>query len=253
MNKNNVHVDKVNKIYKFDSSMSNINTIQEDSTSKQRPIDYSVQSAVNARMIDQPGNLQHVQVPCIPNNPTSPYHINFINVELVDKATWKTFFDVGNEMIITKSGRRTFPYLSIRVTGLMPNVKYSIQVGVEQINPIRWKYSEGQGWSPSKHELVENNCHYVEHIESGKSGDLLEGKVLTFKYIKLTNHPSNKETHFVLKSMHLYNFRIIVASILPGNIYYVLFNSCFDQTCFFAVTAYQNKMVNNFIILIKKI
>ncbi|KFM82407.1 T-box transcription factor TBX22, partial [Stegodyphus mimosarum] len=41
-----------------------------------------------------------------------------IGMELIEKELWTQFHNLGNEMIITKSGRRTFPALKVNVSGL---------------------------------------------------------------------------------------------------------------------------------------
>lgn len=73
-----------------------------------------------------------------------------IHVELLEKDLWKKFSNVMNEMIVTKSGRRMFPVVKLRIDGLNPKGFYNIKLEFIQIGNNRWKYMNGAwqhgGW-----------------------------------------------------------------------------------------------------------
>ena len=67
--------------------------------------------------------------------------MNSVRVELLEKELWKKFSSVTNEMIVTKSGRRMFPVVKIRITGLNPKAFYEMKLEFVQIGQHRWKVS----------------------------------------------------------------------------------------------------------------
>ena len=58
-------------------------------------------------------------------------------------------FPQTNEMIVTKNGRRMFPLIKVRITGLQPKAFYSVQLEFKQIDNNRWKYINGE-WIAGK-------------------------------------------------------------------------------------------------------
>ena len=54
-------------------------------------------------------------------------------------------------MIVTKNGRRMFPLIKVKVTGLQPEAFYSILLEFKQIDQNRWKYINGE-WIAGKFE-----------------------------------------------------------------------------------------------------
>lgn len=113
-----------------------------------------------------------------------------VRVELLDKELWAKFSRVTNEMIVTKSGRRMFPVVRIRVSGLEPRAFYQLQLEFVQVGAARWKYMNG-GWvSGGKAEAPPTQCSY-KHPDSPNFGDFwmnLEG--VSFSKVKLTNKPN---------------------------------------------------------------
>lgn len=65
---------------------------------------------------------------------------NGIRVELQGKALWRTFYEIGTEMIITKVGRRMFPAIRIKVSGLKPQKKYAMLLDIEAVDDNRYRY-----------------------------------------------------------------------------------------------------------------
>ena len=67
-----------------------------------------------------------------------------IRASLEDGELWSRFESLTNEMVLTKNGRRMFPVIKVRISGLDPSAFYSILLEFKQIDLTRWKYIGGQ-------------------------------------------------------------------------------------------------------------
>ena len=67
-------------------------------------------------------------------------------VVLENECLWRTFSDVGTEMVITKTGRRMFPHLSISVHGLNSTKLYSLKMCAIPADSYRYKFI-GDAWA----------------------------------------------------------------------------------------------------------
>jgi hypothetical protein len=56
-----------------------------------------------------------------------------ISVTLEDGDLWSRFERLTNEMIVTKNGRRMFPVIKVRISGLEPTSFYSILLEFKQV------------------------------------------------------------------------------------------------------------------------
>ncbi len=72
-----------------------------------------------------------------------------VRVDLEESALWTKFQRLTNEMIVTKGGRRMFPVIRARVSGLDDGAFYSVMLEFVQIESNRWKYINGE-WLPGK-------------------------------------------------------------------------------------------------------
>ncbi|KAG1650402.1 T-box transcription factor TBX18 [Nymphon striatum] len=189
-------------------------------------------------------------------------HKQGVSLELYNSALWEQFHELGTEMIITKAGRRMFPSLKLKISGLNPEATYTILVEMALIDDKRYRYLyhssqwviAGQGDPP----LTEYNC-YV-HPDSPATGEFwLKQKegLISFDKLKLTNnkHPGIRG-QISLHSMHKYQPIIHVIemashtsdSLLPlsisrSNSPSISFN--FQQVNFITVTAYQNQQITH--------
>ena len=57
---------------------------------------------------------------------------------------WEKFEQFTNEMIVTKNGRRMFPVIKVRISGLDPSAFYAVLLEFKQIGGNRWKYINGE-------------------------------------------------------------------------------------------------------------
>ncbi|KAK9760837.1 hypothetical protein K7432_014734 [Basidiobolus ranarum] len=83
------------------------------------------------------------------------------DVLLLENAElWKQFNSIGNEMIITKTGRCLFPSLKFKVTGLDPYGLYKIELDFEQLSPERFKFRNDQWVMVSSTDLSKNQSQF---------------------------------------------------------------------------------------------
>uniref|UniRef100_H3AGC6 T-box transcription factor 15 n=1 Tax=Latimeria chalumnae TaxID=7897 RepID=H3AGC6_LATCH len=174
-----------------------------------------------------------------------------IQVELQCADLWKRFHDIGTEMIITKAGRRMFPAMRVKITGLDPHQQYYIAMDIIPVDNKRYRYV----YHSSKWMVAGNADSPVPprvyiHPDSLASGDTWMRQVVSFDKLKLTNNELDDQGHIILHSMHKYQPRVHVirkdnsgdlspTKPVPVGEGVKTFN--FLETVFTTVTAYQNQ------------
>ncbi|KAI4816337.1 hypothetical protein KUCAC02_008664 [Chaenocephalus aceratus] len=93
----------------------------------------------------------HLSMPRSPQTADS-YQQGCIRMTLESADLWKSFHSSGTEMIITKHGRRMFPYCSIRLSGLQPFANYVVMIDMVPADSFkyRWKKEAVGGWRGSR-------------------------------------------------------------------------------------------------------
>ncbi|XP_061785343.1 MAX gene-associated protein isoform X1 [Nerophis lumbriciformis] len=176
-----------------------------------------------------------------------------VTVTLENDRVWKQFYSCGTEMILTKQGRRMFPYCRYRLAGLDPNQRYCLVLSIvpadnykHRFNFSKWEVnglSEQQDEGPTR-----AFCH---HYTPCPGSDLMGGLVSFYK-VKLTNNPKDLDGHIILSSMRRYIPRLHIIPLLneatsplkqplvmgPESMTFT-----FRQTEFMAVTTYQNFLI----------
>ncbi|KAM9804600.1 T-box brain protein 1b [Neosynchiropus ocellatus] len=169
-------------------------------------------------------------------------------VYLCNRALWLKFHRHQTEMIITKQGRRMFPFLSFNVSGLDPTAHYNIFVDVVLADPNHWRFQGGK-WVPcgKADTNVIGNRVYM-HPDSPNTGAHWMRQEISFGKLKLTNNKgasNNTGQMVVLQSLHKYQPRLHVVEVnedgtedssQAGRVQ----TFTFTETQFIAVTAYQN-------------
>ncbi|KAG7249324.1 hypothetical protein CRUP_009643 [Coryphaenoides rupestris] len=152
-----------------------------------------------------------------------------IRMTLEDPDLWKTFHDIGTEMIITKPGRRMFPHCKVNLSGLIPCAKYILLVDMVPVDGFRYKPP----------------CRTYLHPDSPAPGSHWMKQSISFLKLKLTNNTLDQYGHIILHSMHRYHprFHIIQADDMFSVRWSVFQTFTFPQTSFMAVTAYQNTKI----------
>ncbi|XP_051768071.1 T-box brain protein 1 isoform X1 [Ctenopharyngodon idella] len=175
-------------------------------------------------------------------------------VHLCNRGLWFKFHRHQTEMIITKQGRRMFPFLSFSVSGLDPTCHYNIVVDVILADPNHWRFQGGK-WVPcgkadtnvtGKLHVTGNRVY--THPDSPNTGAHWMRQEISFGKLKLTNNKgaaNNSTQMIVLQSLQKYQPRVHVIEINksgdedasdPDRVQ----TFTFPETQFIAVTAYQN-------------
>uniref|UniRef100_A0A8C1I9G6 MAX dimerization protein MGA a n=1 Tax=Cyprinus carpio TaxID=7962 RepID=A0A8C1I9G6_CYPCA len=165
-----------------------------------------------------------------------------ITVTLDNNSMWNEFYRCQTEMILTKQGRRMFPYCRFRLSGMEPFQSYSLAMDIVPVDNYRYKWS-GKGWETNGKAEPHVSRLFV-HPESPATGLHWMQYPVSFYRLKLCN-TLDQEDHIILHSMHRYlpRLHIIPADKDSENIQVDRPNVVtlsFSQTEFFAVTAYQN-------------
>ncbi|CBY43353.1 unnamed protein product, partial [Oikopleura dioica] len=121
---------------------------------------------------------------------------NGICVQLNGQQLWRTFYDLGTEMIITKVGRRMFPAIRAKVKGLKSNRKYIMALDIEAVDDNRYRYV----YHSSKWMVAGTADNPVPprvyiHPESPQTGEswMRQNSLVSFDKLKLTNNEN--DTH----------------------------------------------------------
>uniref|UniRef100_A0A3P9I4W2 MAX gene-associated protein n=1 Tax=Oryzias latipes TaxID=8090 RepID=A0A3P9I4W2_ORYLA len=173
-----------------------------------------------------------------------------VSVTLENNSVWKQFSSCGTEMILTKQGRRMFPYCRYRLSGLDPDMPYMLVLSIVPSTKYRYR------WNSSKWEVTGQGEHLIQgvirafshHYSPCKGSDWMSSLVSFYK-LKLTNNFQDQDGHIILHSMHRYIPKLHVVplpkGVLPKTDQPVQMGPesltfTFPQTEFMAVTTYQN-------------
>ncbi|OAF68046.1 T-box protein 20 [Intoshia linei] len=171
--------------------------------------------------------------------------------ELETKELWNKFYNLGTEMIITKSGRRMFPTICVSFKNLDPYQLYYLMLDIHQVDGKRYRYAYHRScWLIAGKADIQNKNNIYLHPDGVQLGKNLLNRSISFEKLKLTNNNNNKHGHIVLNSMHKYEPRIHIVKVsttLKAN--YKNWEKqdhrtfIFPNTVFIVVTAYQNQLI----------
>lgn len=177
-----------------------------------------------------------------------PFHPALASAQcsLENEELWKSFDDLGTEMIVTKAGRRMFPVLSVKLSGLDETSEYSVLVDFVPLESKRWKYSFHKSkWIVAGAGDAELPARLHLHPDSPSPGNVWTRQPITFDKLKLTNHQLDRNGYIILNSMHRYRPRLTLRLETTEQTEFGLSRSfTFPKTSFTAVTAYQNHRVS---------
>ncbi|XDB53789.1 hypothetical protein AB1E18_007304 [Capra hircus] len=174
-------------------------------------------------------------------------------VDLQGAELWKRFHEIGTEMIITKAGRRMFPAMRVKISGLDPHQQYYIAMDIVPVDNKRYRYV----YHSSKWMVAGNADSPVPprvyiHPDSPASGETWMRQVISFDKLKLTNNELDDQGHIILHSMHKYQPRVHIirkdcgddlSPIKPVPSGEGVKAFSFPETVFTTVTAYQNQQI----------
>ncbi|MEQ2270132.1 hypothetical protein XENORESO_015798 [Xenotaenia resolanae] len=173
-----------------------------------------------------------------------------VTVTLENNSIWKQFCECGTEMILTKQGRRMFPYCRYRLSGLDPDRMYSLVLSIVPSGQYRyrWNTSKWEAHGPAEHQS-QGLIRAFPHHYSPCLGSEWMSCLVSFYKLKLTNYFQDQEGHMILHSMHRYIPRLHIIPVLDGEAPTAdkpvvmgpeSITFTFPQTEFMAVTTYQN-------------
>ncbi|XP_061602784.1 MAX gene-associated protein isoform X2 [Cololabis saira] len=173
-----------------------------------------------------------------------------VSVTLENNSVWKKFCHCGTEMILTKQGRRMFPYCRYRLSGLDPERMYSLVLSIAPLGQYRYRWStfKWEVHGPAEHQTQGLIRAFPHHYSPCKGSEWMSSFVSFYK-LKLTNNPQDQDGHVILHSMHRYIPRLHIIPVpdkgaaTPAQAWVMGPESMtftFPQTEFMAVTTYQN-------------
>uniref|UniRef100_A0A8C8I2I3 MAX dimerization protein MGA a n=1 Tax=Oncorhynchus tshawytscha TaxID=74940 RepID=A0A8C8I2I3_ONCTS len=173
-----------------------------------------------------------------------------IKVMLDSNNMWNEFFRCKTEMIVTKQGRRMFPYCRFRISGLDPFQKYNLLMDINPADNKRYKWT-GQNWKMSGKAEAHMLRRIFIHPDSPSSGHQWMQNPVSFYKLKLTDNTMDQEGNVILHPMHRYlpHLHVVSAEMPTEDIQlngHDVITFTFPQTEFFAVTAYQNIRMSQF-------
>ncbi|KAM4633005.1 eomesodermin homolog b [Polymixia lowei] len=169
-------------------------------------------------------------------------------VYLCNRPLWLKFHRHQTEMIITKQGRRMFPFLSFNIAGLNLAAHYNVFVEVVLADPNHWRFQGGKWVTCGKADNnMQGNKVYI-HPESPNTGAHWMRQEISFGKLKLTNNKGTNNSSsqmIVLQSLHKYQPRLHIVEVTEDGVEDMNSNVktqtfTFPETQFIAVTAYQN-------------
>ncbi|XP_017296582.1 T-box transcription factor TBX3 [Kryptolebias marmoratus] len=157
---------------------------------------------------------------------------------------WRRFHTCGTEMIITKSGRRMFPPLQLRCTGMDSKARYILLMDIVAADDCRYKFQNSRWMVAGKADPEMPRRLYI-HPDSPGLGEQWMSRGVSFHKLKLTNNISDRHGFTILNSMHKYQprFHIVKSNDLLKLPYSTFRTYVFTETQFIAVTAYQNDKI----------
>ncbi|XP_070783666.1 T-box transcription factor TBX6 [Enoplosus armatus] len=181
--------------------------------------------------------------PPVPNEGATKTPKDEVRMELENASLWKQFSSVGTEMIITKKGRRMFPGLRLKLSGLNPSLRYILLLDIIPADNSRYRF-QGGGWQAVGGAEARLPDRVFIHPDSPATGAHWQSRTISFHYAKLTNNTLDTQGHIILHSLHRYQPRIHVIEARDvlrwggGQHSFV-----FPETQFITVTAYQNNKI----------
>lgn len=169
-------------------------------------------------------------------------------VYLCNRPLWLKFHRHHTEMIITKQGRRMFPFLSFNIAGLNLTAHYNVFVEVVLADPNHWRFQGGKWVTCGKADNSSQGNKVYIHPESPNTGAHWMRQEISFSKLKLTNNKGtnhNSSQMIVLQSLHKYQPRLHIVEVTEDGVEDIgnelkTQTFTFPETQFIAVTAYQN-------------
>uniref|UniRef100_A0A667WMJ1 T-box transcription factor 6 n=1 Tax=Myripristis murdjan TaxID=586833 RepID=A0A667WMJ1_9TELE len=154
-----------------------------------------------------------------------------VKMELENVSLWKQFSSVGTEMIITKKGRRMFPGLRVKLSGLNPSLRYILLLDIVPVDNSRYRF-QGDTWQAVGGAEARLPDRVFIHPDSPATGAHWQSRTISFHCAKLTNNTLDTQGYVSAVA------GVCVCLWGGGQHSFV-----FPETQFITVTAYQNNKV----------
>ncbi|XP_063074895.1 T-box transcription factor TBX6 [Engraulis encrasicolus] len=166
-----------------------------------------------------------------------------IKMELENGSLWKQFSSIGTEMIITKKGRRMFPQLRVKVSGLNPSLRYILLLDIVPADSSRYRFQD-DSWAVVGGAEARLPDRVFIHPDSPATGEHWQNRTISFHRTKLTNNTLDTQGYIILHSLHRYQPRLHVIEARDMLMWGGARHSfTFPETQFLTVTAYQNNKI----------
>jgi hypothetical protein len=140
--------------------------------------------------------------------------LNEIECYLETDDLWKRFYELGTEMIITKSGRRMFPPLRVSFLGVRQHQKYIVAMDIVPTDSKRYRYAyHRSSWLVAGKADPPVQSRLFVHPDGPFTGDALYKQIVSFEKVKLTNNEMDKCGHV------RFIFRITIPNIQFNNVH----------------------------------
>ncbi|KAH7637556.1 t-box transcription factor tbx1-a-like [Dermatophagoides farinae] len=185
-------------------------------------------------------------------------------MSLESRCLWHEFNKIGNEMIVTKAGRRPFPTFQIRLKGMNPDADYILMMDFLLADDKRYRYAfHNSSWIIAGQADSSGPPRIHVHQDSSAKGGQWMRQTIAFDRLKFTNNPLDDNGHIILNSMHRYQPRFHVIGCEQPTTTTTTNDQqtskyhhhhhhhhkrnfrtfIFNETQFIAVTAYQNHRI----------
>ena len=219
-------------------------------TTTQHCDDHAIAPATKTKMAASSGTL----CPSEPDKDTK-IHVTLGNdsvwqefhVTLDNDSLWREFHGIGTEMLLTRKGRRMFPFCRYTLTGLDPQRLYFLVMDFQLVDEHRYRWTFGgrlRGGPGEEHKV---GGRVYSHPLSPATGSTWMRVPVTFGTVKLTNNLSSDDSLILLHSNHRYIPRLCVVPFDPSRRNNINHHHdpeaqtfTFPQTEFYAVSWYQN-------------
>uniref|UniRef100_A0A8C1JDK2 T-box transcription factor 6 n=1 Tax=Cyprinus carpio TaxID=7962 RepID=A0A8C1JDK2_CYPCA len=154
---------------------------------------------------------------------------NRVRMELENAALWKQFSTVGTEMIVTKKGRKMFPQLRVKLSGLNLSLRYILLLDIVPVDSSRYRFQDSS-WQVVGGAEARLQDRVFIHPDSPATGEHWQNRYVS--------------KNIILHSLHRYQPRVHVIEardvLMWGRAQHYF---SFPETQFITVTAYQNSKI----------
>ena len=164
-----------------------------------RPVDFEScavprrQLSTSTRTSSSSSDSESLQPPKQLPPPPSSQDISGVTVSLLDEELWDSFDSVGNEMIVTKPGRRLFPCLMLTIRGLPKKESFEVSLRFTPADDYRYKFLN-RAWVVARESEVQQDeeRQRLLHPMSPSTGEAWMKKPVSFKPAKITHNSKSK-------------------------------------------------------------